>query len=86
MQKTISSLSSIVLKFRTHQEEKTYDDPAKSGRKEICLLNTDLRSVSKAALRKLWHSNKRFWNAPIEVLLYIVEMKISSNFRSFQAG
>ena len=52
----ISSLSRIILKFRTHQEEKTYDGPVNLGRKEICLLNTDLRSVSKAALRKLWHS------------------------------
>ena len=70
MQK-ISSLSSKILKFRTHQEEKTYDGSVNSERKEICLLNTDLRSVSKAALRKLWHSNKRFWNAPIEVLIYL---------------
>ena len=54
----LSSLSSKVLKFRTHQEEKTYDDPVILRRKRICLLNTDLRSVSKAALRKLWHSNK----------------------------
>ena len=70
MQKTISSLSSIVLKFRTHQEEKTFVHLMTNARKR-CLLNTDLRSVSKAALRKLWHSNKRFWNAPIEVLLYL---------------
>ncbi len=78
MQKKVSSLSSIVLKFRTHQEEKTYDSSAKSERKEICLLNTDLRSVSKAALRKLWHSNKRrFWNAPIEVLLYLQNGKFA---------
>jgi hypothetical protein len=37
-----------------------------------CLLNTDLRSVSNAALRKLWHSYQRFWNAPIVVLIIII--------------
>ena len=37
-----------------------------------CLLNTDLRSVSNAALRKLWHSYQRFWNAPIAVLIIII--------------
>ena len=40
-----------------------------------CLLNTDLRSVSNAALRKLWHSYQRFWNAPIVVLLIIAHWK-----------
>ena len=37
-----------------------------------CLLNTDLRSVSNAALRKLWHSYQRFWNAPIVVQNIII--------------
>ena len=40
-----------------------------------CLLNTDLRSVSNAALRKLWHSYQRFWNAPIVVLIIIAHWK-----------
>jgi hypothetical protein len=51
-----------------------------------CLLNTDLRSVSNAAQRKLWHSYQRFWNAPIVVLIIIAhcwtEEEIIISFQS----
>ena len=79
----ISSLPSIVLKFRTHQEEKTYVHLMTNTSKR-CLLNTDLRSVSNAALRKLWHSYQRFWNAPIVVLIIIMHIGIKIiSFRLF---
>src|SRR3569623_1146684 len=78
-----SSLPSIVGKFRTHQEEKTYVH-LMTNTSKWCLLNTDLRSVSNAALRKLWHSYLRFWNAPIVVLIIIMHIvgqkRLSSHF------
>ena len=49
-----------------------------------CLLNTDLRSVSNAALRKLWHSYQRFWNAPKVVLIIIAHWK--KNYLSLKSA
>ena len=51
-----------------------------------CLLNTDLRSVSNAALRKLWHSYQRFWNAPIVVLIIIAHCWTEEIIISFQSA